>query len=185
MLPLERGGEFARSLEACREGAIALQCKRCARIHAACRCFEPELDIVVWAMRAPTSDAAFGTCAEGISTRRRRTMFISRWPRSRARWRNRAVRWSGGPAITSACLRACVMKPEHRAWLPEHTDPAARRVRFGVITLYLAQIEMQKIPQERIEVAEPDVNDEKRRVGALQARARRVPTSGSAVWEVG
>ncbi len=54
MLPLAPGEEFARSLESCREAALALHAAlrndvRCAPL------FEPELDIVVWAMKAGTA----------------------------------------------------------------------------------------------------------------------------------
>ncbi len=51
LLPLERGGEFAQGLEACREAALSLA-KRLVADSRWLVPFAPELDIVVWAPRA-------------------------------------------------------------------------------------------------------------------------------------
>ncbi len=117
VLPLVRGGEFARGLEAGREAALAL--------HAALRddarfapLFAPELDIVVWAARAQTA---------GESSSRARTMFhaaaahdlhlaLATFPRRMVEPCDAVEFWDANEVT---CLRACVMKPEHREWMPE------------------------------------------------------------------
>jgi glutamate/tyrosine decarboxylase-like PLP-dependent enzyme len=115
LFPLERGGEFARGLEACRTAALDLH-GRLENDGRFVTAHPPELDIVVFAPRAKT--------ASKISARSRRLfdeaarhglhlaladfpagMFESRW---------------GGvefdrPAVT--CVRSVLMKPEHRDWV--------------------------------------------------------------------
>ena len=117
MLPPVRGGEFARSLELCREGALALfdalaADPRCAPL------FAPELDIVVWAMRARTaSDASMHAravfdAAAGADVH----LALATFPRSMVELSGAVTKWN---ADQITCLRACVMKPEHQDWLPE------------------------------------------------------------------
>ena len=117
MLPLVRGGEFARSLEACREGALALF----DALHADDRCaplFAPEMDIVVWAMRADTASQA-STRARAVfdaSASRDLHLALATFPRVMAEAASPVRSWD---SETIVCLRACVMKPGHREWLPE------------------------------------------------------------------
>jgi hypothetical protein len=117
MLPLVRGGEFARSLEACREGALDLF----AALSANQRCvplFAPELDIVVWAMRAQTASSASAmaravfdsAAANGLH------LALATFPRVMAEAATPVGAWDSDHLV---CLRACVMKPEHGEWLPE------------------------------------------------------------------
>lgn len=117
LLPLESGGEFARGLGAGRAAALELH----ARLENDDRFFtimKPELDIVVW--------APAGARASEISTRSTRlfdhtahanlhlalmelpaTLLSLHWPH---------VEFDGD-SVT--CLRSCLMKPEHEAWMDE------------------------------------------------------------------
>lgn len=119
LLPLERGGEFARSLETCREAALELY----AFLQASERfvpLVEPELDIVVWAMRARTASEA-STAARRVfdaAASRDVHLALATFPRRLAE-RSCAVDVWGAEDLT--CLRACVMKPEHREWMTEIT----------------------------------------------------------------
>jgi tyrosine decarboxylase / aspartate 1-decarboxylase len=117
MLPLERGGEFARALEACREGALALHAalrkdRRCAPLGA------PELDIVAWAMRAKTASEASARARAAFSAAAKQGLHLAlaTFPRAMCETAAPVEHWDEDH-IT--CLRACVMKPEHREWIQE------------------------------------------------------------------
>ena len=64
LLPLERGGEFARMLEDCRAAALALHAE-IARDAGFVTAFPPALDIVVWAVK-PQSFAEAAAAPEGF-----------------------------------------------------------------------------------------------------------------------
>jgi glutamate/tyrosine decarboxylase-like PLP-dependent enzyme len=115
LLPLERGGEFARRLDASRAAALALH----GRLSADARFlpgFAPELDIVAWMVRGGSA---------GESSERARRLFDAAAKRGLhlalaelpcaffdlAGARVRADR------ETVTCLRSVLMKPEHLAWL--------------------------------------------------------------------
>ena len=78
----------------------------------------PELDIVVWAVRAETASES--------SARARRIfdaaaeldlhMALASFPRVMLEPSNPVSRWDADEIV---CLRACAMKPEHREWMPE------------------------------------------------------------------
>ena len=117
MLPLVRGGEFARSLESCREAALAMHAALTTDARFA-PLFPPELDIVSWAVRADTA---------GESSQRARRIFeqaarqglhlaVATFPRAMVEGAAPVRDWD---AADLTCLRACVMKPEHRDWMSE------------------------------------------------------------------
>jgi glutamate/tyrosine decarboxylase-like PLP-dependent enzyme len=115
-LPLARGGEFARSLQTCREGALVLfdalsRDERCAPL------FAPELDIVVWAMRAETAREASARARAVFDAAARRDVHLAlaTFPRAMVEPSGAVRQWD---ADDVACLRACVIKPEHREWMP-------------------------------------------------------------------
>jgi glutamate/tyrosine decarboxylase-like PLP-dependent enzyme len=129
LLPPVRGGMFARGLELGREAALALYAalSRDARFAPLA---EPELDIVAWAVRA-------GTASES-SARARRVfdaaaaldlhLALASFPRAMVEPAGAIADWDAD-AVT--CLRACVMKPEHREWMGEilaRLDRAAEAV---------------------------------------------------------
>ncbi len=117
MLPLERGGEFARSLEACRSGALALyealrSDERCVPLAV------PELDIVVWGMRAKRASEASERARAVFDAAAKRDLHLAlaTFPRTMAEPVTPVEHWD---AEHITCLRACAMKPEHGAWIPE------------------------------------------------------------------
>ena len=129
LLPLERCGEFAASLGACRDGALALQ----AHLESRDDCVPittPQLDIVAWAVKAPTASE---------SSRRARALFeaaaredlhlaVATFPRPMCEEAFPVRDWDVEQLV---CLRACVMKPEHHEWMPhivERLDRAVARI---------------------------------------------------------
>ncbi|MCI0452532.1 MAG: aminotransferase class V-fold PLP-dependent enzyme [Candidatus Latescibacteria bacterium] len=117
MLPLERGGEFARGLERGREAALEL----CVALRDDGRfapLFPPELDIVVWVVRAQTASQASARAREAFDAAARRDLHLAlaTFPRTMAEPCGAVQEWDSSEVV---CLRACVMKPEHREWIPE------------------------------------------------------------------
>jgi glutamate/tyrosine decarboxylase-like PLP-dependent enzyme len=107
LYPLVRNGEFVRRLEECRAAALELHAI-VARDHRFIPAFEPELDIVAWAVRAGSA---------GESSARARRIFEN----AAAAGLHLALAelpvgffgapWSGGGSVTA--LRSVLMKPEH------------------------------------------------------------------------
>ena len=118
LLPLRPGGEFAFGLARGRTAALGLD----RRLRADVR-FEtpagggPELDIVVWKLRAATAEAA-STLAQSVFSgcaRRDLHLALVQLPQF---WFGPAD--SGEKHLT--CLRSVLMKPEHEAWLDRIWD---------------------------------------------------------------
>lgn len=114
LLPLTPGGQFARGLEACRDAAIALH----ARLAGDSRFLvglEPELDIVTWAPRNASASAVSRKARALFEAAGRRDLHLAlaNLPADllRGRW---PIAWD---QPTVACLRSCLMKPEHGDWL--------------------------------------------------------------------
>jgi glutamate/tyrosine decarboxylase-like PLP-dependent enzyme len=129
LLPYVRGGRFARDLDRCIAGARALH----ARLEGDDRFVPvllPELDIVVFAVR-PSAGRAASELARAVFERAADDdlhLALAGLDRS-------LVEAATGPldedGDTILCLRACVMKPEHEAWLGailERLDRAAAAV---------------------------------------------------------
>lgn len=128
LLPYEPGGEFAGMLSDCRRAALAFQ-DRLAADPRFLTAWEPELDIVVWSVKAESASeasrlnrAVFAEAAKrnlhlalaGLPA----TLFRERWP----------LAWDQD---TVTCLRSCLMKPEHLTWnaaLYSTLDEAVRAV---------------------------------------------------------
>lgn len=117
MLPLVRGGEFAHGLEAGREAALALYAALRADDRLA-PLFAPELDIVVWAVRAPTAGGASARAREVFEAAATRDLHLAlaTFPRAMVEASGAVGEWDADKIV---CLRACVMKPEHGEWMPE------------------------------------------------------------------
>jgi len=112
LMPLVKGGEFARGLAKGRRAALELDRRlRADERFVALAAHPPELDIVVWALRATDPRKAseqaqkvFDACAaQGLH------LALVQLPGS---WFD--AEWSG-KSVT--CLRSVLMKPEHEAWL--------------------------------------------------------------------
>jgi len=118
LLPLEPGGEFAQGLAKGRRAALELDRRvRGDRRFEALARGGPELDIVVWALRAATfveaserAQRVFDACAlRGLH------LALVQLPRSWFGARDGARDETG----TVTCLRSVLMKPEHEAWMGE------------------------------------------------------------------
>jgi glutamate/tyrosine decarboxylase-like PLP-dependent enzyme len=128
LLPLVPGGEFARGLAKGRRAALELdrRLRADARFRAPAA-GQPELDIMVWALRAADlrkasvrAQTVFDACAA-----RELHLALVQLPGS---WFDLH---DGGPQISESrpgapkesgsmtCLRSVLMKPEHEAWLGE------------------------------------------------------------------
>jgi tyrosine decarboxylase/aspartate 1-decarboxylase len=114
LLPLQKRGEFAKSLERCREAALRFH-QRLAQDGRFLTPFAPELDIVVFAPRAATVEAASVLTRKIFQAAARRNLHLAvaeipvaffggRWERDKQD--------RGG----LACLRTVLMKPEHLDW---------------------------------------------------------------------
>ena len=115
LLPLVPGGAFARSLDASRTAALALH----RRLEADARfvtAFAPELDIVVWAVSAPSARQSSERARRVFEEAARRDLhlalvelpfeFFEAHTRDMARDQD-----------TLTCLRSVLMKPEHLEWV--------------------------------------------------------------------
>lgn len=116
MLPLTRNGEFAKDLEKCRRAALELFdfLKADGRFMTF---LEPELDIVVWAVKGKSaseasrlSSAFFDAAAtENLHMAKANMpaeLFAEPWPDLDL------------DQYHVTCLRTCLMKPEHLEWMP-------------------------------------------------------------------
>src|SRR5438093_9596086 len=129
LLPLKKGGEFARGLERGRKAALALFDKLLAdeRFVTA---FAPELDIVVFAPKAASTSEA-SVLARRIfaeAARRQLHLALAELP---VAFFDLAAAGMERDRDTITCLRSVLMKPEHRAWvdrLRELLDGAASAV---------------------------------------------------------
>lgn len=115
LLPLVKGGEFAQGLEKCRQAALTLH-NRLQNNSYFVTPFPPELDIVIWAIKAPTisqssqlAQQLFQFAATQNLHLALVTLPIQFFTPS---WQDVTL---DQPTIT--CLRSCLMKPEHLDWL--------------------------------------------------------------------
>ena len=132
LLPLTKGGEFARGLEDCRAAALGLyeRLKNDARYVTA---FPPELDIVVFAPRAGSVSEASEKSRKIFDAAARRDLHLAVaelpvkfFPANLGDIRQ--------DRDTITCLRSVLMKPEHREWVGriwELLGEATEEVRKG------------------------------------------------------
>jgi glutamate/tyrosine decarboxylase-like PLP-dependent enzyme len=115
MFPLVKGGEMARGLEAGRRAALELHARLAAdeRFRVA---FGPELDIVIWAPRAPTASAtsARSRAVFEAAASRGLHLAVASLPKSLlgSWWPD--LEWDRDQV---AVLRSCLIKPEHAEWI--------------------------------------------------------------------
>lgn len=127
LLPVARGGEFARGLERGRDAALELH-RRLAADARFATAFAPELDIVVWAVRAPSA-AESSRRARAIFTEAARDglhLALAELPGEHFGADGPAPAEPAGPGAHATaprgsvtCLRSVLMKPEHLDWLDE------------------------------------------------------------------
>jgi glutamate/tyrosine decarboxylase-like PLP-dependent enzyme len=115
LLPLTRGGEFARGLEDCRSAALDLYARLVddARFVTA---FPPELDIVVFAPRASSvsESSKLSRRIFNAAARRNLHLAVAELPLKFFAANLGEVRQDRS---TITCLRSVLMKPEHLAWI--------------------------------------------------------------------
>jgi glutamate/tyrosine decarboxylase-like PLP-dependent enzyme len=112
LFPLVHGGEFARMLHDCRAAALELH----ARLAADARfvtAFPPELDIVVWAVAAPSAAESSAKAREIFARAAQAGLHLALAELPAEFFGDP---WRSGGAVTA--LRSVLMKPEHRAALP-------------------------------------------------------------------
>ena len=115
LLPLQKHGEFAKSLERCRQAALRFH-QRLAQDGRFLTPFAPELDIVVFAPRAANVDAASVLTRRIFQAAARKNLHlaIAEIPVAffGGEWERTEPERSG-----LTCLRTVLMKPEHLDWL--------------------------------------------------------------------
>jgi tyrosine decarboxylase/aspartate 1-decarboxylase len=115
LLPLVKGGEFAHSLAKSREAAVTLS-TRLSNDQRFLVPFAPELDVVIFALRAESASAVSELSRRIFETAAKHGLHLalvelplSLWPDLPARMhRDRE---------TMTCLRSVLMKPEHLDWI--------------------------------------------------------------------
>ncbi len=115
LLPLVRGGEFARGLASGRAAALTLfrKLQTDARFVTA---FEPELDILIFAPRAATTSEASARSRKIFKAAASRDLHLALADLPAAFFeRGGATMVRDGDTLT--CLRSVLMKPEHLDWL--------------------------------------------------------------------
>lgn len=114
MFPLKRGGKFAQGLEKSRTAAISLleKIQESSRFLTA---FPPELDIIVWAPLAQKASEISHQSKEwfAFAAKQNLHLAVASFPKAilEPYW---DIDWDQEQV---ACLRACLMKPEHLDWL--------------------------------------------------------------------
>ncbi len=115
LLPLTPGGAFAQDLARSRAAALALHARLAsdARFVAT---LAPELDIVVWAVRAPsvTASSALARRIFDEAAARHLHLALAELP---AEFFDLAGAGIARDRDTITCLRSVLMKPEHEAWV--------------------------------------------------------------------
>jgi tyrosine decarboxylase / aspartate 1-decarboxylase len=112
LLPLESGGEFARGLKGGRLAALELdrRVRESGRFEAQAE-GSPELDIVVWKLKAENAERASELAQQVFAACAARDLHLAlvQLPQF---WFD-----PGAGAGTVTCLRSVLMKPEHLEWL--------------------------------------------------------------------
>jgi glutamate/tyrosine decarboxylase-like PLP-dependent enzyme len=115
LLPLVKGGEFARSLESSREAALSLfkKIKADARFVPA---FAPELDIVVFVPRAKSVSEASALSRKIFDAAAQRGLHLAVAELPVKFW-EASLGEMKRDRDTVTCLRSVLMKPEHLDWV--------------------------------------------------------------------
>jgi len=115
LLPLTIGGEFAKDLESCRNAAMDLY----TRLQADQRFvtpLEPELDIVMWVPKAPTTSAMSILAQRTFEMAEANELHLATFSFPSALVKQAYPQVVIDSDMT-VCMRSCLMKPEHEQWL--------------------------------------------------------------------
>jgi glutamate/tyrosine decarboxylase-like PLP-dependent enzyme len=120
LLPLRKGGEFARGLECGRKAALALfeKLRSDARFVTA---FRPELDIVVFAPKAASASDASISSRRIFEAAARRDLHLALAELPIHFWGEK-LGATKCDRETITCLRSVLMKPEHFDWVDRIWD---------------------------------------------------------------
>jgi glutamate/tyrosine decarboxylase-like PLP-dependent enzyme len=116
LLPLKKGGEFARGLEDGRKAALALFEKLRADERFA-TAFRPELDIVVFVPRGGSAGEASVLSRKIFEAAAKRNLHLAVAELPICFWEG-SLRAMKRDRETLTCLRSVLMKPEHLDWIP-------------------------------------------------------------------
>jgi glutamate/tyrosine decarboxylase-like PLP-dependent enzyme len=117
LLPLEKGGVFAKGLEECREAALELH-RRILGDNRFVAGLIPELDIVTFAVRAGNVSAASALSRRIFDAAAKRNLHLAVAELPVEFFGSRIGDMKKDRA-TFTCLRSVLMKPEHRDWVPQ------------------------------------------------------------------
>ena len=118
LLPLTEEGEFATGLAHCRLAALELD--RRLRTDGRFECLaagRPQLDIVVWKLRAPGAYAASELAQKVFAACAARDLHLALVQLPQFWFAPARTEECGNPPEAVTCLRSVLMKPEHAAWL--------------------------------------------------------------------
>jgi tyrosine decarboxylase/aspartate 1-decarboxylase len=120
LLPLSGDGEFAQMLRLCRQGAIQLYEWLQSEPHFE-PLMQPDLDIVVWCVQSPIASESSQLARQLFQAAAKHDLHLAlaEFPRQLVESTGAIETWD---VQHVTCLRACVMKPDHVAWLPEITQ---------------------------------------------------------------
>jgi tyrosine decarboxylase / aspartate 1-decarboxylase len=115
LLPLITNGEFANGLRCSREAAVLLHEKICADARFLSP-FPPQLDILVWAVRAATVEASSRLTQQIFAAAARQDLHLALAQLPSTFFSSSS--WADQDQQSSVtCLRSVLMKPEHLHWL--------------------------------------------------------------------
>jgi tyrosine decarboxylase/aspartate 1-decarboxylase len=120
LLPLARGGEFARGLENGRTAAVALY-ERLEKDERFATAFAPELDIVIFVPRAKRVSEASTLSRRIFDVAAKRNLHLAVAELPTEFWA-RNLGSTQRDRETMTCLRSVLMKPEHLEWIPRIWD---------------------------------------------------------------
>ena len=115
LLPLTKGGEFARGLEACRSAALDFH-QRLAGDARFVTAFPPELDIVVFAPRAGSVSEASERSRKIFNSAARMDLHLA-LAELPVKFFAANLGAMKNDRETMTCLRSVLMKPEHKEWV--------------------------------------------------------------------
>jgi tyrosine decarboxylase/aspartate 1-decarboxylase len=120
LLPLVRGGEFARGLENGRAAALAFY-DRIEKDERFASAFAPELDIVIFAPRAKKISEASTLSRRIFDAAAKRNLHLAVAELPTEFWAANLGSMQRDRE-TMTCLRSVLMKPEHLEWIPRIWD---------------------------------------------------------------
>jgi glutamate/tyrosine decarboxylase-like PLP-dependent enzyme len=124
LFPLAKGGEFAARLARSRAAALALHAGLAADARYV-MAFPPELDIVVWAMRAPSVSEASRLARAVFEAAARDDLHLAVAELPLAFFDLAGMERD---RETITCLRSVLMKPEHESWVDRIRERLDRAV---------------------------------------------------------